>query len=160
MRFTSQIKLALCLWLVLEVVAFSLVAQAVGVPRAILLGVMSSLLGLILLRRAGTSALMKLRAKVDGRLLDESDKGHFLDEMLATAGALALLLPGFLSDVVGLALAVPVLRDRAAGWIKKKGAGQGLAGTGPGKGPATIDLDPEEWRRAETEARHQPPTRV
>ena len=161
MRITSPIKLAIFLWLALEIVAFSLVAEAVGVPRAILLGVMSSLLGLILLRRAGTSALMKLRARVDDRLLNEGDKGHFLDEMLATVGALALLLPGFLSDLVGLALAVPVLRDRAAGWIRRKSFFKGMSptGAGPRKGPATIDLDPEEWRRAEAEAR-QPPTRV
>ena len=156
MRVTSPIKLALCLWLVLEVVAFSLVAEAVGVPRAILLGVMSSLLGLILLRRAGTSALMKLRANVGGRLLNEGDKGHFLDEILATAGALALLLPGFLSDLVGLALAVPVLRDRAARWIRTKAVFKGIspAGAGPRQGPATIDLDPEDWRRSEAEARN------
>lgn len=160
MRITSPIKLALLLWLVLEVLAFSLVAQAVGVPRAILLGVMSSLLGLILLRRAGTSALMKLRANVSGRLLNEGDKGHFLDEILATVGALALLLPGFLSDIVGLALAVPILRDRAAGWIRSKGFFKGLsAGGAPRQGPATIDLSPEEWRRSEAEAR-QPPSRV
>lgn len=148
-RITSPIKFALCLWLALEVLAFCLVAEAVGTPRAILLGVMSSLLGLILLRRAGTSAIMKLRANMDGRLLTGGDKGQFLDEMLATAGALALLLPGFLSDIVGLALAVPAVRDRAAAWVKSRSFWKGVAGSR--SGPATIDLQPEDWRRGEAD---------
>ena len=162
---SSRIKLVLGIWFVAEILAFSLVAEWIGVPRTILLGVISSLLGLILLRRAGTSALMKLRANVDGRPLGSGDRGHFLDEILATGGALALLLPGFLSDIVGLALALPALRVRAARWIggrsfasvvmgsgmgSGKGAGVGSgSGHQPRHGPATIDLDPEEWRRGE-----------
>ena len=144
----SRIKLAVLVWLVLEVLAFSLVAHWIGVPRAILLGVITSLLGLTLLRRAGTSALRKLRAGFDGRLITERDTGRFLDEMLATAGALALLLPGFLSDVVGLALAAPACRDRAARWIERGGLA-GPRDNGAHHGPTTIDLEPEEWRHTE-----------
>ena len=155
---SSRIKLALGAWLVLEIVAFSLVAQWIGVPRTILLGVISSLLGLILLRRAGTSALTKLRASVDGRPLGAGDKGHFLDEILATAGALALLLPGFVSDLVGLALAFPILRQRVTRWASGKSfaAAIGFGATGADHasrhGPTTIDLEPDEWRHTEANA--------
>ena len=158
MLLSSRIKLALGVWIVLEIVAFGLVAQAIGVPRTILLGVISSLLGLILLRRAGTSALMKLRASLEARPLASGDQSHFLDEILATVGALALLLPGFVSDLVGLALAFPILRARAARWLGGRGLaaamGFGAKGAGPAPrhGPTTIDLEPDEWRHTEAGA--------
>ncbi|MBE7220397.1 MAG: FxsA family protein [Caulobacteraceae bacterium] len=152
MPLATRIKLGLIVWVVLEIAAFSLVADWIGLPRAILLGVITSLLGLILLRRAGTSAILKLRANFDGRL---HQSGNFLDEVMATGGALALLLPGFLSDIAGLAMAAPALRQRAAAWVTRRGLvrpeqvrpdGARPAGR---HGPSTIDLEPEEWRRSE-----------
>lgn len=150
---STRIKLALALWFLAEVLAFSLVAHWIGVPRAILVGVITSLLGLSLLRRAGTSALMKLHASLDGRVVVERDASHFLDETLATVGALALLLPGFLSDAVGLALAVPALRDRVAGWIGRDGLRTGRSAR---QGPSTIDLEPDEWRQTDPTKRPVP----
>ena len=156
MLLTTRIKLALAIWIVCEVVAFSLVAHWIGVPRAILVGVITSLLGLSLLRRAGTSALMKLRAGLDGRASPERAAGHFLDETLATVGALALLLPGFLSDLVGLALAAPALRDKVAGWIGRGGLTHLRTGRRAQHGPASIDLEPDEWRQADNANRPLP----
>ena len=149
MLISSRIKFALFAWMVLEILAFSLVAHWIGAPRAILLGVITSLLGLTLLRRAGTSALMKLRGSLGDRPLAEGSGGRFLDEMLATVGALALLLPGFLSDLVGLALAIPALRERAARRLAGKSSSWFAAGSAPRRGPSTIDLDPEDWRRSD-----------
>ena len=152
MPLSSRIKLAAVSWIILEIVAFSLVAHWIGVPRTILLGVITSLLGLTLLRRAGTSALLKLRSSFEGKALGAGDGTRFLDEMLATGGALALLLPGFLSDILGLALAAPVVRDRAARWIGGGGPAW-VRGRYPKPGPTTIDLEPDQWRQTDASTR-------
>ena len=149
MRLSTRIKTALALWIVGEAIVFVLVTQLIGFPEALLLAFITSLFGWTLLKRAGASAMIKLRASLDGRVV-ATDSPRFLDETLASFGALALLMPGFLSDLVGLVLAVPAARDRVARWI---GKGK-LAGLRPGRpraerGPSTIDLDPQDWERSE-----------
>lgn len=159
MHLSQRIKLALLLWCLAEVLVFALVVQLIGFPEALLAAFITSLFGWTLLKRAGASAMVKLRATLDGRVAGP-DANRFLDETLVTFGAVALLMPGFLSDLVGLALAVPAARDRLSRWI----GGGGLAGLTPGSkgaprtGPSTIDLDPQDWER--TEASRRPVTKI
>lgn len=157
MIMSTRIKLALALWTVAEVIVFILVTRLIGVPEALLLAFLTSLFGWTLLKRAGASAMLKLRATLDGRVGGAGSQ-RFLDETLTTIGAVALLLPGFLSDLVGLALALPAARDRLSHWVAHKG----LAGSRPGghrtTGPATIDLDPDDWEQ--TDASRRPLTKI
>jgi UPF0716 protein FxsA len=154
-KLSTRIKLALAVWCVCEMIAFSLVVHWIGVTDAILLGVITSLLGFSMLRRAGASALMKLRTRMETR--QPASGPRLLDETLATVGAAALLLPGFLSDIVGLALAVPALRDAITAWIGRGGlGGMRAGGRRPQHGPPTIDLSPEEWHKADPASRSVP----
>ena len=159
LRLSSQIKVVLALWCLGELIAFAVVAKVVGVAGAILIGLATSLVGFSLLKRAGASAMLKLRAALEGRgpSLSEDAASEVLDGTLAAAGALALILPGFLSDIVGLTLVLPALRGQLARWIGRGG----LAGLRPGgrkahRGPAAIDLDPEEWRSSDPARRPIP----
>lgn len=146
-RISTRIKVAIALWCILEMIVFSMVVRWIGVADAILLGLMSSVLGFSMLRRAGASALAKLRSRMETR--QPAVGRHFRDETLATIGAVALLLPGFLSDIVGLALAIPALRDRVAAWMGRGGPGASWTGPSPQHGPTTIDLSPDEWHKSE-----------
>ena len=150
-RITTPIKVALALWCILEVVVFSVVVRWIGAVDAILLGLMSSLLGFSMLRRAGASAIAKLRSRMETR--QPAIGSHFLDETLVTLGAVALLLPGFLSDLVGLAFAVPALRERIVAWMGRRGRGAPQSGRQPRHGPATIDLSPDEWNKTDLASR-------
>ena len=75
---------------------FSLVVQWIGVADAMLLGVITSLVGFSLLRRTGSSAMAKLRGPLStdggGRL---GDQRLFMDETLATIGSVAPAPSGF-----------------------------------------------------------------
>lgn len=156
LRLSSRIKLALALWCVGELLAFAVVAKVIGVAGAIFLGLAISLVGFWLLKRAGAAAILKLRATVEGRgpKLSEDRAGEVLDDTLAAAGALALVLPGFLSDIVGLTLVLPALRGQLARWIGRGGFSKlRRGGRRSERGPATIDLDPEEWRRTDPASR-------
>lgn len=155
LRLTTGLKLLLAAWTIAEVIAFALVADWIGLPEALLLAFLTSLLGWTLLKKAGASAMTKLRAAMDGRRVTEGNQRDVMDDTLASFGAIALMMPGFLSDVVGLALAVPAARDRLAVWIGRRG---GLAGLRPGgkrpqHGPATIDLEPQDWQHTEPNQR-------
>jgi len=143
MTLRNRIGLGLAAWFFLEVAAFAVVVSQIGLGAAILLGIFTSLVGASLLKRVGTSALGRLRREA-GRGGTSVFAGDLaLDDTLAAFGALLLILPGFVSDVVGLLLSIDVAR----GLIARRARGvAGAREPGPAHGPAMIDLDPDEWR--------------
>lgn len=146
------VRLALALWCIAEVLVFVLVVKLVGFGLAMLASLAASVLGFALLRRTGAAALVKLRASFRGRLAGAN--GGVVVDGLAVLGALALLLPGFLSDLVGLALIVPPVRARAAAWLAREGARMlrgraGIRAAQPGPGGDVVDLEPKDWRRTD-----------
>jgi UPF0716 protein FxsA len=134
---------ALAAWLVVEVVAFVLVVQFLGLIAAVALGLGTTLLGLLDVRRL----FDYMRARAGGRKVAPKDAGAesaksknapLIDGGLQALGALLLILPGFASDLVGLALKAPSIRAGLAERIRNGGPKR--------KGPATIDLSPTEWK--------------
>jgi UPF0716 protein FxsA len=95
---------------VLEIVLFVLVAHWIGIGLTLLLVLATSLLGGWLLRREGIRAWRALRtAGLDGRPPGaEASQGLF-----GLLGGMLLVVPGFLSDVAGLALLTPPVRKLA-----------------------------------------------
>lgn len=140
-------RLALLFWFLLEMLAFALVAEAIGFGGALLLTFATSAVGFLLLKRRGAAALARFRAQVRSR----DDAGGVLGEALAVAGALALLVPGFLSDLAGAALSLPPVRRRAATWVGARNWGVfGRSGGAPmARQDAVIDLEPAEWHSSE-----------
>ena len=134
MNKSKILAFALTTWLVVEVVAFVLVVQFLGMLAAIALGVGTTLLGLSDVKRLFAylrSRIMQPRAKTKGSKL-------VLDGALQALGAALLILPGFASDIVGLALKAPSIRASLAERITQT--------QGRKKGPRTIDLAPNEWK--------------
>lgn len=133
----------LSLWIAAELAAFAAAVHLIGFLGAVALCILTSLAGLATLRRVGLSAALRLRQAMAAR-----GKGHsvlskevLLDGTLAGLGGVLLVLPGFVSDLLGLALAAPSFRFWAASRL--------LQGSKPGKGPALIELAPREWSRLE-----------
>src|SRR5947209_3433847 len=92
----GPVTFALVVWLACEVLVFALVAGRIGLGGAILIGIVTTLIGLTMLRRIGTGAIRSLRQAVAGA---EPRPGAMLDGSLAALGAALLILPGFLSDL-------------------------------------------------------------
>lgn len=122
-------------WFALEVVAFYLVVAAIGFWGAVGVGLLTSLAGVELFRHVGREAMAGLKSTAEGAAPRE---GAFLDGTLATIGATLLILPGFASDFIGLALAAPSVR----GWIARKFAPRFVERRTPG----VVDLDAHEWQ--------------
>jgi UPF0716 protein FxsA len=137
----------LSLWLGAELAAFAAVVHLIGIAGAILACILTTLAGLSTLRRVGLSAISRLRQAVARRASDQSglSREAVLDGTLAGLGAVLLILPGFVSDLVGLALAAPSVRF----WVTERlTLGKfGRLRNGRSAAPKAIELAPREWSR-------------
>ena len=126
---------------VAEIVIFIAMAAVIGWLGAAALLVVTSLLGLVLLRRTGRSDLDRLRAAVTAHGL----RGLHLETPGAATilGGILLVLPGFMTDILGAALFLPTFRR----WASAKLAVAARRHRDARRGDHVIDLDPDEWRQ-------------
>ena len=118
-----------------ELTAFVIVAVAIGLLWAVALQIACSLIGLTVLRRAGGAHISRLRIALDqGSVSALNADGSGTLTLLA---GILLLIPGFITDVLGFALLLgTALRsDKAA----------------PAR-DGVIDLAPEQWRQIDDPA--------
>lgn len=142
-----------------EIATFVLVGREVGVGTTLMLVLASMFAGIVLLRVQGLGTLRRLQqATAKG-----GDPGRELVHgvMIVLAGIL-LIVPGFLSDLVGLLLFIPPVRDFAWKLIRSRmtviSSVSGLRSTagsspfdreqtGPRPGSRIVDLDDDEFSR-------------
>ncbi|MFZ0558226.1 MAG: FxsA family protein [Methylovirgula sp.] len=136
MPFAATFLFGLGLWLFSEIFVFGLVSDVIGLGGAILATLLTSLLGALLLRRLGRAARQELKAVVKGGVV-RFTPAALESGVLAALGGVLLILPGFLSDCVGLALLAPALRKPP-----------------PPEKPDVIDLSPQDWRRIDERDRN------
>jgi len=156
MRF-SILPLALVVLPLLEIAVFIIVGRYIGVLPVIGLIFLSSAIGGILLRIQGIGVLRKLSSEMDAGRLPARELIH--GTMIVLAG-LFLLTPGFVTDVLGLLLFIPAVRDAAWLLVKDKIVFSGVfrstaqtsrspfesGGAGSPDGDV-IDLDAEDYHR-------------
>ena len=143
MHLGKRIALGLLLLPAVEVAAFLLLAWLIGLVPTLALMVLTSLTGVLLLRRAGSRPIGQAQAA-----LRTAGSGA---GVLALAGIL-LVLPGFVTDLIGAGMLVGPVRR----WLVRRIIeGNRAAPRGP---DTVIDLDPQEWRRlAERKPRQRKP---
>jgi UPF0716 protein FxsA len=124
-----------------EIGAFLLVAMMIGWLWTIVLFLATSLAGVILLRQSGRSDLDRVRAA----LAQEGLRAVHLETpgFAPILGGILLVFPGFITDLLGLALFVPRFRRWAAGAL-----GETFRKRRRRRDTATvIDLEPDEWHQ-------------
>ncbi|TQS46721.1 FxsA family protein [Cryptosporangium phraense] len=104
---------------VAEIAVLVQIGQAIGLGWTLLLMLASAVLGSWLLRREGGRAFRALReAAREGRTpAKETAEGA-----VVLAGSLLMILPGFLSDVVGILLLLPPVRTLAGRLVLRSAA--------------------------------------
>ena len=125
-----------------ELAGFLLVAIAIGWLWATVALVSTSALGIALLRRRGRHALGRLTEA----LRNDGIAALRLDSpaVASLLGAALLVLPGFITDVVGGALFLPSFRKWAASTLGNATSAARQSNRG---GDPIIDLEPGEWHR-------------
>lgn len=102
---------------VAEVWLLTVAGTAVGVGWVLAILLVEAVVGALLLRHEGRKSW---RALVDAYEAGRVPTGQLADAALVLAGGIMLILPGFVTDIVGLVFLVPVTRPYArkgVGWI-------------------------------------------
>ncbi len=95
----------------LDLVLLVRLAPALGIARTVALLVVMGALGISLARKQGQLVVQRFQqALASGRV----PEGGILDGVLALVGAVFLITPGVITDVLGLLLCIPVLRALVA----------------------------------------------
>lgn len=104
--------IALCFLLLplVEIALFVVVGRAIGLLPTLGLVILAAVAGALLLRQQGLDVINRLRSNVSAGTIPGRT---MFDGLLIGVAALFLVLPGFLSDAVALALLVPAVR----GWL-------------------------------------------
>lgn len=149
MRRLGLVGLGLVAVAVVEIVVLVFVAQHIGMGLTLLLLLATTLFGGWLLRREGSRAWRRFRLAADAGRPPGGEASRGLVGLLA---ALLLVVPGLLTDLVGLALLVPPVRAGAVRLVQR-GAERRLSPTAAGDlfGPRKVrvrDTTPSRAPRA------------
>jgi UPF0716 protein FxsA len=104
------VLLLLILWPIVELFVAIEVANAIGVLATVLLLIISWPLGVWLVRTEGRAAWRRLQAAVAAGRMPTRE---VVDGALALIGGALLIVPGFITDAIGLLLLVPATRALA-----------------------------------------------
>ncbi len=129
---------ALLLLPVAELIAFVAVAEFIGFGAAIALLALLSLAGVVVLRRVGKGALGRLRS---GTLFSRREAGLLDGDIGAALGAVLMVVPGFVTGLIGIALVVSPVRRKVIEASRRSM----LRHRRPQ--PGILDLTPDEWQR-------------
>lgn len=137
-----------------EIAGFVVVGRALGLWATLGLVILTAVAGALLLRSQGLHILRQLSAESrEGRLPGET----LVDAAMIVVAGILLLLPGFITDIIGLALFIPFVRrlvwsaiGRHIVIVSPSGGGSyrhtrepsGKVGPGP-----VVDLDEEDYTR-------------
>ncbi|CBS88207.1 FxsA family protein [Azospirillum lipoferum] len=106
---------------ILEIVGFIQVGDWIGAGPTIGLLALSAVVGVLLVRHRGLSSLSRAQAAA---ARGEAPIGTVLDGFCAVLAGILLIIPGFLSDILGLVLLIGPLRRGIGRWLLgRMGAG-------------------------------------
>jgi UPF0716 protein FxsA len=148
------IPILLILMPVIEIAVFIYVGQAIGVWKVIALVILSAILGALLLRYQSISVLRKINRDIRQ---GKAPEAGLVDGVLIVVGAILLIVPGFVTDAIGLVLMIPFVRSGIRHFVRSRikvtsFRTGGRRGRGPRRGAGddgVVDLSPEDFERRE-----------
>jgi UPF0716 protein FxsA len=108
---------ALIIFPLVEIFVAVKVGEVIGALNTILLLVGISLVGIWLTKRAGFAVLNRMRLQVNNGRMPTNE---LIDGVLVLAGGVLLIIPGFVSDAIGLLLLFPPTRTVARGIVTRR----------------------------------------
>ena len=102
------------LWGWAEMSAFIYIGSEIGGLLTLLGIFVTAIIGLSLLKSQGGALMTQIRTDLaQGRAL----VGSVADSISLAVGSILMLIPGYVTDVIGIFLFIPVLRTVAGAWI-------------------------------------------
>ena len=147
----STLPFLLLAFPLLEIAGFVVVGQQIGALATIGLVIASSIAGSLLLRHQGFGVMARARQEIDA---GRDPSRHLAHGVMVLLAAVLLIIPGFITDIFGLLLFLPPVRDLAWRLFKKRivavtsfGSDFGTGGFRSRGGNRTIDLDDDDFSR-------------
>ena len=134
-----------------EIAVFIKVGQVIGAWKVLALVFLSAILGVALLRYQSIGVIRRLdRDLKQGRT---PDAGLF-DGFLIVVGGVLLIVPGFVTDVIGLLLMIPFVRRLVRNFLKSRVTVRGFGSYRGGfrrhrREEDVVDLSAEDFHRKE-----------
>jgi len=133
---------------IVEIAVMVKVAEWIGTGQMLALLVSISVVGVWIVKRQGVGVLRRIRAELDaGRI----PGAHLVDAGLVLAAGMLLVVPGFITDGLGLLLLLPPVRALVRARLRRRFRVQ-VASSRPGgrPGPGPIDVEggparPSDW---------------
>jgi UPF0716 protein FxsA len=114
MKPVSIIKFLFFIWPLAEIAVLIWVGGLIGVGWTLLLIIASSMLGVALMRNHGFKAMREFSQNARMGRAEPSDvfEGSFI-----FIGGFLLIIPGFITSVIGLLCIIPIIRRAIAKWM-------------------------------------------
>ena len=144
--------IAFVLFAILELYVIVLVATAIGVLNTIGLLILFSLLGVWLAKHEGMWVLTRIREQLDAGTMPTND---LIEAGLVLVGGLFLIVPGFITDAIGLRVPLPADARRWPARSCAGGSAFASTATTASRAPTTPTSSTSE-RRAEARASFGP----
>ncbi|WP_397539597.1 FxsA family protein [Rummeliibacillus pycnus] len=106
---------------IIEIAVVLLSGKLIGTIPTLLLIVVTGVLGLYLAKTQGFKSFQQLKTAIER---GQAPGDAIIDGMLTFIGSIVLILPGFISDIIGVLLVVPTTRKLFKPaiyyWLRKK----------------------------------------
>ena len=141
----------------IEIAGFIIVGKQIGVLATLGLIILSMVAGFVLLRVQGITLLTKMQSELAAGHMPDRELAH---GALLIMAAILLIVPGFVTDIIGILLFIPQIRDLLWKWLSKKMTVRTTFSSGFTKNnydnnhSQTIDLDAEDYHSSDPE--HSP----
>ena len=128
----------------LEIAGFIWVGGQIGILATLAAIVLTAIAGMLIIRWQGVGLILDSRAMM---ARGEVPAKVFAEAMMLALAGLLLVIPGFVTDAVGLLLLIPPVRSALYGLLSRNMVVvSSYRPSQPGPGIKSIDLDPDSWR--------------
>jgi len=128
-----------------EIAVFIVVGKTIGVLPTLGLVLAGMAIGGILLRRQGVATLTKVQADLKA---GGTSARPLADGVVLAVAALLIAIPGFLTDLVGIALFIPPFREILWRAFRRRFAVRTAEWSETSQRRGVVDLDPSEYAAA------------
>ncbi|RIJ66727.1 FxsA family protein [Rummeliibacillus sp. POC4] len=106
---------------IVELTVVLLSGKLIGMIPTMFLIVVTGLLGIYIAKSKGLNAFQQLKAAIEN---GQAPGDAIIDGVLTFIGSIILVLPGFISDIIGILLIIPITRKLFKPaiyyWLRKK----------------------------------------
>lgn len=137
------ILVAIILLPLIEIAVFIVIGGAIGVLPTVVLTVVTAVAGTMMLRQQGLSLVKRMQSELDSGRVPGED---IMQGTMIVLASLLLLIPGFVTDFIGLLLFIPPVREALARFIiARSGVTVVRHGHAYKRQDGVVDLDEDEW---------------